>query len=89
MRAAPTARLQPGVDTGVLTVTGVVVDIPGSGYATAPASSIRDGTQFDPINPARRFTEATGDRDPGRSSRSSSTRFGVRLHVGAGPSTIR
>ncbi len=32
------------------TITEVVVDQPGSGYTTAPAASIRNGTQFDPIN---------------------------------------
>jgi FtsP/CotA-like multicopper oxidase with cupredoxin domain len=31
------------------TVTAVVVDEPGSGYATAPAVSILNGTQFDPV----------------------------------------
>ncbi|MEO7587664.1 MAG: hypothetical protein ABIS84_06510, partial [Arachnia sp.] len=30
-------------------VTAVVVDDPGSGYSTAPAVAIRNGTQFDPI----------------------------------------
>ena len=32
------------------TITDVVIDDPGSGYTTAPAVSIRNGTQFDPIN---------------------------------------
>ncbi|HEY3410621.1 MAG TPA: hypothetical protein VGK53_20830, partial [Propionicimonas sp.] len=31
------------------TITKVVVDEPGSGYTTAPAASIRNGTMFDPI----------------------------------------
>ena len=38
------------VATDILTVTGVVVDFAGSGYATAPAVVVRDGTQFDPIS---------------------------------------
>ncbi|MHA3835484.1 multicopper oxidase domain-containing protein [Terrabacter sp. AAH1] len=32
------------------TVTQVIVDDPGSGYTTAPAVAIHNGTQFDPIN---------------------------------------
>ena len=32
------------------TVTSVVVDEPGSGYTSAPAVTIRNGTQFDPLN---------------------------------------
>ena len=43
---------------GLLTVTGVVVDNAGSGYATAPGVVVRDGTQFDPINPPADFVEA-------------------------------
>ena len=31
-------------------VTAVVVDSPGSGYTSAPAVTIRNGTQFDPLN---------------------------------------
>ena len=47
------------VETDFLTVTGVVVDSAGSGYATAPGVVIRDGTQFDPINHGTDpFTEA-------------------------------
>ena len=43
-----------------LTVTGVVVDDPGSGYATAPGVVVRDGTAFDPINHGTdAFTAAT------------------------------
>jgi FtsP/CotA-like multicopper oxidase with cupredoxin domain len=30
-------------------ITGIILDDPGSGYATAPNVVIRDGTQFDPI----------------------------------------
>ena len=33
----------------------VVVDSPGSGYTTAPAVVVRDGTQFDPIAPPAGF----------------------------------
>ena len=47
-------------DMGLLDVTGVVVDNAGSGYATAPGVVIRDGTQFDPINPPANFVEAEG-----------------------------
>jgi FtsP/CotA-like multicopper oxidase with cupredoxin domain len=31
-------------------VTAVIVDSPGSGYTSAPAVTIRNGTQFDPLN---------------------------------------
>ncbi|MCJ7551427.1 MAG: multicopper oxidase domain-containing protein [Anaerolineae bacterium] len=37
-------------DTGVITITGIVLDSPGSGYATAPNVVIRDGTIFSPLN---------------------------------------
>ncbi|TRW43743.1 multicopper oxidase domain-containing protein [Georgenia yuyongxinii] len=37
-----------GMD-GAGTITKVVVDNPGSGYVTAPAVAIRNGTQFDPV----------------------------------------
>jgi FtsP/CotA-like multicopper oxidase with cupredoxin domain len=46
-------------EMGLLTVTGIVVDNPGSGYTTAPGVFVRDGTQFDPINPPDKFVEAT------------------------------
>ena len=44
---------------GQLTVTGVVVDSPGSGYASAPNAIVRDGTLFDPINPPAGFVAAS------------------------------
>ena len=48
------------VETDFLTVTGVVVDSPGSGYTTAPGVVVRDGTQFDPVNHGSDpFTAAT------------------------------
>ncbi|TAK01986.1 MAG: hypothetical protein EPO36_03835 [Chloroflexota bacterium] len=47
--AAPYPDCNLTADTDFLTVTGVVVDSPGSGYATAPAVVIRDGSQFDPV----------------------------------------
>jgi FtsP/CotA-like multicopper oxidase with cupredoxin domain len=51
---------QAASDTDVMSVIGVVVDSPGSGYATAPGVSVRDGTQFDPVNHGTDpFTEAT------------------------------
>ena len=33
-----------------VTITGVVVDVPGSGYSSAPGVAILDGTLFDPMN---------------------------------------
>ncbi len=51
-------------DMGLLAVTGVVVDDAGSGYATAPGVTVRDGTVFDPINPPHRFHPGQRDRDP-------------------------
>ena len=33
-----------------VTIVGVAVDNPGSGYATAPGVTVRDGTIFEPIN---------------------------------------
>ena len=34
---------------GTVTITGIVVDQPGSGYSSAPNVVIRDGTIFKPI----------------------------------------
>ncbi len=31
------------------TITAIVIDDPGSGYTTAPAAAIRNGTMFDPV----------------------------------------
>ena len=45
-------------DADFLTVTGVEVDFAGSGYLTAPAVVVRDGTLFEPINHADAFTAA-------------------------------
>jgi FtsP/CotA-like multicopper oxidase with cupredoxin domain len=39
----------PAADGQAVTITGVVVDEPGSGYSTAPGVAILNGTQFDPI----------------------------------------
>ncbi len=36
---------------GEVTITGIVLDTPGSGYTNAPGVAILDGTQFDPIRP--------------------------------------
>jgi FtsP/CotA-like multicopper oxidase with cupredoxin domain len=33
-----------------VTIVGVVIDNPGSGYSTAPGVTVRDGTIFEPIN---------------------------------------
>ena len=38
-----------------VSIASVIVDEPGSGYTTAPAVTIRNGTQYDPIN----FPEGT------------------------------
>ncbi|MFT3891906.1 MAG: hypothetical protein QM730_09760 [Anaerolineales bacterium] len=40
-------------------ITAIVVDNPGSGYATAPKVVIRDGTLFDPINNGGAGAEAS------------------------------
>ena len=56
--AAPQTDCKPATAGGTVTVTGVVVDTPGSGYTSAPGVAVLDGTQFDPIN-----------HDPGRSRR--------------------
>jgi FtsP/CotA-like multicopper oxidase with cupredoxin domain len=40
---------KPATPGGTVTVTGVVVDEPGSGYTSAPGVAILDGTQFDPV----------------------------------------
>ncbi len=57
--AAPYPDCNLTVETDVLTVTGVVVTSPGSGYSTAPSVVVRDGTQFEPINPGAGFVAAT------------------------------
>ena len=44
------ALCTPVVPGTPITILSVVVDNPGSGYATAPNVFIRDGTLFDPIN---------------------------------------
>ena len=56
--ADPYPDCQLTVETDFLTVTGVTVTSPGSGYSTAPAVVIRDGTLFDPIAPTAEFTPA-------------------------------
>lgn len=43
------ANCAPAADGQAVTITGVVVDEPGSGYSTAPGVAILNGTQFDPI----------------------------------------
>ncbi|HSK52382.1 MAG TPA: multicopper oxidase domain-containing protein [Clostridia bacterium] len=57
------ANCQPAEQGGTVTILGVVVDNPGSGYASAPGVAIRNGTLFDPITPA----------DPGAFSPASAT----------------
>ena len=65
-RATPCAqhrtRLQRRRRT--VTVTGDRRRRPGSGYFAAPNVVIRDGTEFDPINPPAGFIEAKAHRDP-------------------------
>ena len=39
----------PAVPGDPVTIAGVAVDVPGSGYSTAPNVVIRDGTIFDPV----------------------------------------
>jgi FtsP/CotA-like multicopper oxidase with cupredoxin domain len=34
-----------------VTITGIALDSPGSGYSSAPGVAILDGTQFDPVRP--------------------------------------
>ena len=43
------ADCKPATPGGTVTVTGVVVDEPGSGYTSAPGVAVLDGTQFDPV----------------------------------------
>ena len=82
--AAPCGLQPDRSGMGFLDVTGVVVDTPGSGYATAPGVVIRDGTLFDPINHGTDpFTEATGDSDPQDPVRRP-RHVRCRLHVGSG-----
>jgi FtsP/CotA-like multicopper oxidase with cupredoxin domain len=49
----------PAADGETVTITGVVVDNPGSGYSSAPNVVIRDGTLFDPINSGASGATAT------------------------------
>jgi FtsP/CotA-like multicopper oxidase with cupredoxin domain len=55
---ADCAPAEPG---GTVTILGVVVDSPGSGYSAAPNVAIRNGTLFDPITPTDpgAFTQAS------------------------------
>jgi FtsP/CotA-like multicopper oxidase with cupredoxin domain len=41
----------PDGTPGLVTITGIVLDTPGSGYSSAPGVAILDGTQFNPIRP--------------------------------------
>ncbi len=41
----------PDGTPGEVSITGIVLDTPGSGYTSAPGVAILDGTQFDPIRP--------------------------------------
>ena len=40
----------PSIQGGMVTVTGVVVDEPGSGYSFAPGVAVLDGTRFHPMH---------------------------------------
>ncbi len=44
---------------GTFTVTGILVDSPGSGYSYAPNAVLRDGTFFDPILGSGELVTAT------------------------------
>lgn len=48
--AIPYPTCQSDVPGATYTVTGVVVDDPGTGYSVAPGVVIRDGTEANPIN---------------------------------------
>ncbi|UCF93130.1 MAG: multicopper oxidase domain-containing protein [Desulfobacterales bacterium] len=48
-----------GTGNGTFTITGIMVDSPGSGYSFAPNVVIRDGTIFDPIKPGGSGATAT------------------------------
>jgi FtsP/CotA-like multicopper oxidase with cupredoxin domain len=48
---SPCSNPNPDGTPGVVTITDVVLDSPGSGYSSAPGVAILDGTQFDPIRP--------------------------------------
>ena len=59
--AAPQTDCKPATAGGTVTVTGVALDSPGSGYTSAPGVAVLDGTQFDPVNhDPGKFTQATG-----------------------------
>ncbi len=48
----------PAADGQTVTITGIVVDNPGSGYSAAPNVVVRNGTLADPINPPNGFAPA-------------------------------
>ncbi len=41
----------PDGTPGEVSITGIVLDTPGSGYTSAPGVAILDGTQFEPVRP--------------------------------------
>ncbi len=53
------ANCAPTTDGGTVTITGIAVDNPGSGYSTAPNVVIRNGTLADPILGGPDFAPAT------------------------------
>ena len=60
--AAPQTDCKPATATDTVTVTGIVVDTPGSGYTSAPGFAVLDGTQFSPVTHGTTtgWTMATG-----------------------------
>jgi hypothetical protein len=55
------ANCAPTTQGATVTITGIVIDNPGSGYAKAPGVVIRDGTIFSPLN-SRALKAAAGVR---------------------------
>ncbi len=82
----------PDGTPGVVTITGIVLDTPGSGYSSAPGVAILDGTQFDPIRPGGqnatvvatlKVTSVTVD-NPGSGYTTASVTFSDAAGTGSG-----
>ncbi len=52
------ANCAPATDGATVTITGIAIDNPGSGYSAAPNVVIRNGTIADPVNPPADFAPA-------------------------------
>ena len=58
---APQTDCTPAAAGSTVTVTGIQVDQPGSGYTSAPGFAVLDGTQFNPVtHNTPGWTMATG-----------------------------